>query len=56
MKINVLASGSKGNCYILESNNRKIMLECGIDYKKIITNKAFGKFSDYDFLSCSHLH
>lgn len=56
MKISVLGSSSKGNCYILESNGRKIMLECGLDYRKIITHKAFGKFSDYDFINVTHDH
>lgn len=36
MKIKVLASGSSGNCYILQDENETIILECGIRYKEIL--------------------
>ena len=35
MKITVLASGSGGNATYLESNNTKILIDCGITYKQI---------------------
>lgn len=35
MKLTTLASGSKGNCYILESRGEKLLLECGINFKEI---------------------
>lgn len=35
MVLKVLASSSKGNCYILESSGKKLLLECGINIKDI---------------------
>lgn len=35
MKIQVLASGSKGNCYLLEGARDRILLECGIPISRI---------------------
>jgi phosphoribosyl 1,2-cyclic phosphodiesterase len=35
MQLKVLASGSSGNCYILESPTGSLLLECGIPWKKI---------------------
>jgi len=34
--IKVLASGSSGNCYIIQAGEEKLVLECGIDYKSIL--------------------
>ncbi|WP_035293811.1 MBL fold metallo-hydrolase [Clostridium sp. KNHs214] len=34
--IKVLASGSKGNCYIIQTGEEKLLLECGIGYKEIL--------------------
>lgn len=41
MKLKVLASGSKGNCYILEGQNETLLLECGIRYKQILQGLNF---------------
>lgn len=38
LNLKVFGSSSKGNCYLLENNNTKILLDCGVDYKKIIDN------------------
>lgn len=36
MKLKCLATGSSGNCYILESNiGEKLILDCGIGIKEI---------------------
>lgn len=35
MKLKVLASGSKGNCYILESPTGSLLIEAGIPWKQI---------------------
>lgn len=35
MGIKVLASGSSGNCYLLETQNETLILECGISFKEI---------------------
>ncbi|MCB2310678.1 MBL fold metallo-hydrolase [Clostridium tagluense] len=34
--IKVLATGSSGNCYIIQAGEEKLVLECGIDYKSIL--------------------
>ena len=34
--IKVLATGSKGNCYIIEIDNEKLILECGINWSDIL--------------------
>lgn len=36
LSLNVLGSSSKGNCYILQNNDTKILLDCGVDYEKIL--------------------
>lgn len=56
MKIHILATGSKGNCAIIEENNAKLMIDCGIDFKDIITNENFGDFNDYQALLITHNH
>jgi len=35
MNVKILASGSKGNCLLIESNNNYIMIDVGISFKKI---------------------
>lgn len=35
MKLKVLSSGSVGNCYLLESDNEVLILDCGIPIKDI---------------------
>jgi phosphoribosyl 1,2-cyclic phosphodiesterase len=35
MKLTVLTSGSKGNCYLLESETECLVLECGITFKAV---------------------
>ena len=35
MKIKVLASGSKGNCTYIESNNTKLLIDVGINQNKL---------------------
>lgn len=56
MKIHILATGSKGNCAIIKENNAKLMIDCGIDFKDIITNENFGDFNDYQALLITHNH
>lgn len=34
--IKVIASGSSGNCYIIQAGEEKLVLECGIDYRRIL--------------------
>ncbi|WP_238884451.1 MBL fold metallo-hydrolase [Clostridium sp. YIM B02551] len=41
MKLKVLGSGSKGNCYLLQDNNETLIIECGIPYKTILKGLNF---------------
>lgn len=56
MKLKVLATGSNGNCYILEADNgEKLILDLGIQFKEIV------KAIDYDLKAVkgalvSHIH
>lgn len=52
MEIKVLASSSKGNCYII---NREIMIDCGIPIRKI---REKGGFNVHGLSGCliSHEH
>ncbi len=58
MKIKVFSSGSKGNCAIIESENVKILVDCGITYNKLIghleTNKI--KINDIAGILITHNH
>lgn len=41
MSIKVLASGSAGNCYLLETEKEILILECGVRYKDILKGLNF---------------
>lgn len=41
MKLKVLASGSKGNSYILETPTGTLIIECGIKYRDILQGLNF---------------
>lgn len=41
MKLKVLGSSSKGNCYLLEGKDETLILECGIRYKDILKGLDF---------------
>ena len=41
MSIKILASGSSGNCYLLETKEETLILECGIRYKDILKGLNF---------------
>lgn len=56
MKINILSTGSHGNCAILDNGKSKIMIDCGLKFEDIITHKAFGKFTDYEQILITHNH
>lgn len=53
MKINCLASGSKGNCYIIEMGSGCFILDAGIPIQKITKSK---NLNDVDFAFISHEH
>ena len=54
MVLTVLGTGSSGNCYLLELNNKTIVLDCGLKFQDITNNKCFPKFSNISFVFVSH--
>lgn len=55
MNIQILASGSKGNCYVIQDGSRKIMIDPGIPIKKIRRACRFN-LAELDFCLVSHEH
>ena len=55
MKIEVIASGSSGNCYKISNEATTLLIECGIPYKKIQEALNF-KVTDIDGVLVSHEH
>lgn len=55
MKITVLASGSKGNCYKIESRNTALLIECGISIVEIRKKLNFN-LSKIDGVLVTHEH
>jgi phosphoribosyl 1,2-cyclic phosphodiesterase len=54
MKLHIIHSGSDGNCSILADNKgNQLMLDCGIDYEKIVANINFSKL---DAILTTHFH
>ena len=51
--IKIIGSGSSGNCYLANINGTKIMLECGLPFKKI--QKSLG-YKTSDILTCLVTH
>ena len=58
MRIQVLASGSKGNCTFIESNNTRILIDVGVNYSRI--KKSLEKIdidiNSIDGIIISHTH
>lgn len=55
MKIEVIASGSAGNCYKISNEDTTLLIECGIPYKKIQEALNF-KVTDIAGVLVSHEH
>jgi phosphoribosyl 1,2-cyclic phosphodiesterase len=55
MQIDTLASGSSGNCYIVDDNHTKIMIECGIPVNQIRKKRRF-KVHEISGCLISHEH
>jgi len=55
MNIKIIASGSTGNCYIIDDSKTKIMIECGIPIRNI---REKGGFTVHENHACliSHEH
>lgn len=57
MVINVIGTGSTGNCTIVsDANGNSIILDCGLPFEKITSNPNFPKFSKIEFVFVSHCH
>ena len=58
MKIQVLASGSKGNCTYIETANTKILIDCGISFLRIKNEleKINVKIESLNGILISHIH
>lgn len=53
--VRTIGSGSSGNCYLVDMNETRILLECGLPFKRI--QKALNyKVSDIDFCLVTHEH
>lgn len=55
MNIEVLGTGSAGNCYKVEIGKATLLLECGLPYK-VIQKKLNFKVSDIDACLITHEH
>lgn len=55
IKFKSLASSSAGNAYLLEGYKTKILIECGLTFRKLL-DKLDGKFSDIDACIVTHEH
>lgn len=54
MKLKVIATGSRGNCYKLESEDEWLMLDCGVQINRIISE--FRGFKGLDGVLLTHEH
>jgi phosphoribosyl 1,2-cyclic phosphodiesterase len=55
MKLKVLASGSSGNCYLLQAKEETLILECGIRYKEILQGLNY-KIGNVNSCLITHSH
>lgn len=55
MRIEVLGTGSSGNCYKVKIGNATLLLECGLPYK-VIQRKLNFKVSQIDVCLVTHEH
>lgn len=55
MNLQVLSSGSQGNCYLLETEKETLIIECGIKWREIKKALHFD-FSKVIGCLCSHCH
>lgn len=58
MNMVIIGTGSKGNCLILTSKEtgHSIMLDCGIEFRKITNHPQFPSFKNLDAVCVSHIH
>lgn len=51
--LKTLSSGSHGNCLIIESNGKKLIVDLGVDHKTILKSVNY-KIDDWSAAVCSH--
>lgn len=58
INIKIFASSSKGNLYLIQNENTNILLECGLDSKKIRSYLSANGLLITDLNACiiSHWH
>lgn len=55
MKLSILASGSKANCYILHNDSEALIIEAGVVFKEVLKELKFKIYNDIGLI-VSHLH
>jgi phosphoribosyl 1,2-cyclic phosphodiesterase len=55
LKIEILKSGSKNNCYYISDGKTKLLIECGMAFKKILKGLNY-KLSEVYGCLISHEH
>jgi len=55
MQINCIATGSKGNCYLIKTKNNTFLLDIGIPFKQLQKGVNF-KINEIDFALATHCH
>lgn len=55
MKIEIIASGSSGNCYVIKNDDTTLLIECGIRFKEIQKHFKF-QTSSIDACIVTHEH
>ncbi len=58
MKVTVLASGSKGNCTLIETTKNKILIDVGLSYKMLINklSEVEVQINEIDAIFITHEH
>ena len=56
LNLKVIGSSRKGNCYILTKNDTNIMLDCGVDYKRIMESIDIKKINGIVITHCHQDH
>ena len=51
--IKIVSSGSSGNNLIIESNDKKLMVDLGVNHKEILRATNY-KIGDWSAAVCSH--
>lgn len=55
MKLTIVGTGSKGNCYILSNEKESLVIEVGVSYKKILRGLNYN-VKDVVGVVISHSH